>query len=269
MAWKRKERRLHEHTDHRGPESPGGTFGKLQGCPATFRLIYFPGQVVGFIGANGAGKTTTMADDGDAGNCLPRGSISVCGRGRVEIFQTKSGHRIGLDARQLWKPTAIPPSSSILIFTGGPFRFSNSRKRKRRVDEVMEFTELASIAERPMNKLSKRHGASASASAATLLHDPDVLILDEPAAGLDPKARIEFKNLVRLLAGAGKTIFHQLSYFCRNSAKCATRCFSSTRGLIVHHGSSGKGLKQMDGAAMVVDVQIIGKPGGPGANGWR
>ena len=70
----------------------------------------------------------------------------------------------------------------------------------------MDFADLSPIADRPMNKLSKGMGQRLCLGR-TLIHDPEVLVLDEPAAGLDPKARIEFKNLVRLLARQGKTIF--------------------------------------------------------------
>ena len=80
------------------------------------------------------------------------------------------------------------------------------KERRQRIQEVMDFTDLVSLAERFSNKLSKGMTQRLGLGRA-LLHDPQVLIMDEPAAGLDPKARVELKHLIRVLAKEGKTIF--------------------------------------------------------------
>lgn len=79
------------------------------------------------------------------------------------------------------------------------------------VDEVMDFTELAGLQNQMIDKLSKGQ-TQRLCLARTLISDAQFLILDEPAAGLDPKARLEFKNLVHLLQSARKNAAHQLPY---------------------------------------------------------
>src|SRR5207247_5947286 len=93
----------------------------------------------------------------------------------------------------------------------------------------------------------------------TLLHDPEVLILDEPAAGLDPKARIDFKHLIRLLAADGKTIFISSHILSELGEMCDTLLFIDA-GKIVHHGSS-ESLKEHNATAeMVVTIHVAGDP---------
>ena len=101
------------------------------------------------------------------------------------------------------------------------------------------------------------HGATALPGR-TLLHDPDVLILDEPAAGLDPKARVEFKQLVRLLAEEGKTIFISSHILSELGEMCDTMLFIDG-GAVVHHGSAESLQHRQDGAA-VFDVHVHGAP---------
>jgi len=77
--------------------------------------------------------------------------------------------------------------------------------REKRIAQVMAFTDLNPLEERMMKELSK--GMSQRLCLAkTLLHDPELLVLDEPAAGLDPRARVEFRELVRALANQGKGV---------------------------------------------------------------
>jgi ABC-2 type transport system ATP-binding protein len=92
----------------------------------------------------------------------------------------------------------------------------------------------------------------------TLIHDPEVLVLDEPAAGLDPKARIEFKNLVRLLAGHGKTIFISSHILSELGEMCDTLLFMD-RGTVVHHGET-ETLRRgtATGGTCLVDITVDG-----------
>lgn len=227
-------------------------FGKLQAV-RDISFDIFSGQVVGFIGANGAGKTTTMRMMATLE--LPTaGRISVCGHD-VLNFPNEVRRKIGWmpDAYGTYDNTTV---AEYLDFYGRAFGFKFA-ERRHRVAEVMEFTDLATLAERPINKLSKGMGQRLCLGR-TLLHDPEVLILDEPAAGLDPKARIEFKNLVRLLAGDGKTIFISSHILSELGEMCDTLLFIDA-GQIVHHGSA-ESLKQNNGASAVVEVQVAGAP---------
>jgi ABC-2 type transport system ATP-binding protein len=118
----------------------------------------------------------------------------------------------------------------------------------------MEFADLAAIADRPMKNLSKGMGQRLCLGR-TLIHNPEVLVLDEPAAGLDPKARIEFKNLIRLLSEQGKTIFissHILS-------ELGEMCDQLHRaGRIVHHGTTKP--QAAPRAQSVVEIRVVGNP---------
>ena len=103
-----------------------------------------------------------------------------------------------------------------LDFFGAIFRIP-LRIRRTRIEEVMHITNTASMQDKYVESLS--HGMQQRVGIArTLLHDPEVLILDEPANGLDPKARIEMRELLLKLAAAGKTLIvtsHILSELSR------------------------------------------------------
>ncbi len=213
----------------------------------------YRGQVVGFIGANGAGKTTTMRIMVTLD--LPTtGSASVAGWDVVN-FPSAVRSRIG------WMPDAFGAHDNTTVyeyldFYARSFGFKHAQ-RLGRIAEVMEFTDLTPIADRMMNKLSKGM-AQRLCLGRTLLHDPEVLILDEPAAGLDPKARVEFKRLVRLLAGEGKTVFISSHILSELAEMCDTMLFIDG-GVVVHHGSAESLQHRQDGAA-VFDVQVHGAP---------
>lgn len=230
-------------------------FGKLKAV-AGISFDIFPGQVVGFIGANGAGKTTTMRMMATLD--LPSsGHIRICGYD-VLNFPNKVRRNIGWmpDSYGTYNNTTV---AEYLDFYGRAFGFKFP-ERKKRVEEVMEFTDLAGISDRAINKLSKGMGQRLCLGR-TLLHDPEVLILDEPAAGLDPKARIEFKNLVRLLAETGKTIFISSHILSELGEMCDTLLFIDA-GRLVHHGSSESLLKQTSSTDGIIDIQVAGNPEG-------
>jgi ABC-2 type transport system ATP-binding protein len=94
----------------------------------------------------------------------------------------------------------------------------------------------------------------------SLLHDPQVLIMDEPAAGLDPKARVELKHLIRVLAKEGKTIFISSHILSELGEMCDTLLFLNN-GRIVHHGDSESLKRSSDSLGGVLyDVQLDGDP---------
>lgn len=214
------------------------------------------GQVVGFIGANGAGKTTTMRMMAtlDVPNA---GSIEI---GGADVLQQPK------EVRQLvgWMPDHYGTYASMTVFEYLDF-FARAyglrgKARTERVKEVMDFADLNPLADRLMNQLSKGMGQRLCFGR-MLIPDPEFLILDEPAAGLDPKARLEFKNLVRLLAQRGKTLFISSHILSELGEMCDTMLFIDA-GQIVYHGAA-ETLRRGEHRAterFVVEVRVLGGP---------
>lgn len=213
-----------------------------------------PAQVVGFIGANGAGKTTTMR---------LMATLDVPDSGTIRI----AGYDVLNDPAQVrrrigWMPESYGAYEHMTVieyldFYGRAYGFAGA-DRRRRIGEVMEFTDLASLADRPMKGLSKGMGQRLCLGR-TLLHDPAILILDEPAAGLDPRARIEFKRLVRLLAEDGKAVFISSHILSELGEMCDTMLFID-EGRIVHYGSP-ESLKARAAPEAIVRIEVADDPG--------
>jgi ABC-2 type transport system ATP-binding protein len=214
------------------------------------------GQVVGFIGANGAGKTTTMRIMATL-DSPTSGLVRIAGC-NVMLQPSQVRRLIG------WMPDNYGTYSNMNVFEYLDF-FARAyglkgQARHDRVTEVMDFADLTVLADRPMNKLSKGMGQRLCFGR-MLIPDPEFLILDEPAAGLDPKARMEFKNLVRLLAQRGKTLFISSHILSELGEMCDTLLFIDA-GKIVYHGASealrrGEVNSKGDGKT-VVHVHVIG-----------
>ena len=216
------------------------------------------GAVVGFIGANGAGKTTTMRIMATLDEPTS-GEVVVDGLDVVEE-PTKVRRLVG------WMPDAYGTYPNMTVFEYLDF-FARSygftrHERRSRVEEVMDFADLTPLADRQMAKLSKGMGQRLCFGR-MLIPDPEFMILDEPAAGLDPKARLEFKNLVRILAGRGKTLFISSHILSELGEMCDSLLFIDGGRLVYHgdadtlkHGLAGDG----DAGGMAVLVTVAGDP---------
>lgn len=159
------------------------------------------GAIWGFIGPNGAGKTTTMRivatlDVPDSGDARVEG-ISVL----VEPRKVRT--RVGFMSDQ-FQPYSNLDVGAFLDFFARAYGL-RGRERIRTVRSVVSFCRLESFLDRPATGLSKGMGQRVHL-AKTLLHDPALLILDEPASGLDPHARIELRELLKELAANGKGV---------------------------------------------------------------
>ncbi len=159
------------------------------------------GQILGLIGPNGAGKTTAI-------KILVGLSKPTTGTARIGDVDC-----VG-DARRIKQLVGYMPDRfgsydnmrvrEYLDFFGAAFGIPR-RTRIKRIDEVLETTNTAYMRDKFVESLS--HGMQQRVGIArTLLHDPQVLILDEPANGLDPQARIEMRDLLIRLAKLGKTL---------------------------------------------------------------
>jgi ABC-2 type transport system ATP-binding protein len=173
------------------------------------------GSILGFIGHNGAGKTTAIRIL--VGQARPTsGAATIAGADCVR------------DARKVKQLVGYMPDKfgsydnmrvrEYLDFFGAAFGIRR-KDRTKRINEVLDITGSRYMQDRYVEALS--HGMQQRIGIArTLLHDPEVLILDEPANGLDPEARIEMRELLLRLAGLGKTlivtshILPELSHIC-------------------------------------------------------
>lgn len=169
-------------------------FGKLKAVnDVSFKA--YAGQVMGYIGPNGAGKTTSMRilstlDVPTAGDAF------VCGYSVIDDPDVVRRY-LG------FMPDSFGRYSNMNVVEYLDF-FARSyglrgAKRRDAIDHVLVFTELRKLAHKPINSLSKGM-AQRLGLGRCLIHDPQVLIMDEPAAGLDPRARVELRELIHLLA---------------------------------------------------------------------
>lgn len=160
------------------------------------------GEVFGFIGPNGAGKSTTIKvlatllkpDSGRVridGIDVPKYPMAI--RRRIGYMPDFFGVYEDLSA------------SEYLHFYAAAYQIPRSQ-RGNTIGDVLALTDLTEKAQAPVDSLS-RGMKQRLALARVLLHDPDLLLLDEPASGLDPRARIELMEILRALRQMGKTIF--------------------------------------------------------------
>jgi ABC-2 type transport system ATP-binding protein len=161
----------------------------------------YAGEVFGYIGPNGAGKTTSMRilatlDEPTAGDAFVDGFSVVEDPDRVR-------RRLG------FMPDYFGTYQNVNVYEYLDF-FARSyglkgQERLSAIGEVMEFTQLDRLAQKPISGLSKGMKQRLCLGR-TMIHNPSVLVLDEPAAGLDPRARIELREMINKLAAAGKAI---------------------------------------------------------------
>jgi ABC-2 type transport system ATP-binding protein len=158
------------------------------------------GEVVGFLGTNGAGKTTTIKML--IGLLRPTsGTIRLFGG---DPLDASTRRRIGYMPEIAYYYPFLNVRE-LLAFYGGICGMEKKLVRSR-TEELLEEVGLVDAAKRPLKEYSKGMLQRAGIAQA-LLSDPDLLILDEPFTGLDPLARIHFRNLLKKLRDKGKSIF--------------------------------------------------------------
>jgi ABC-2 type transport system ATP-binding protein len=165
------------------------------------------GEIVGFLGLNGAGKTTTM-------RILTGYMPPTDGKGRVAGFDLLT-ESLEVRRRVGYLPENVPlyPEMTVVQYLDFMAELRRVPKREDRVDEVMETVHIEDRAESFIGNLSKGLRQRVGLAQA-LLHNPEVLILDEPMDGLDPQQQIEVKKLFREV-GKEKTVMlstHILSH---------------------------------------------------------
>jgi ABC-2 type transport system ATP-binding protein len=161
----------------------------------------FAGEVFGYIGPNGAGKTTSMRilatlDEPTYGDAFVDGFSVVDDPDRVR-------RRLGFMPDYFGTYENVNVEEYLDFFARAYGLLG--KERLRSIDFVMEFTGLDVLADKPVTGLSKGMKQRLCLGR-TMIHDPAVLILDEPAAGLDPRARIELREMIAKLAEIGKAV---------------------------------------------------------------
>jgi ABC-2 type transport system ATP-binding protein len=173
-------------------------YGKL----AALRSISFDataGEVLGILGPNAAGKTTTM-------RILAGYTPPSAGQARVAGYDVaKAPQDVRRHIGYLPEEVALYGEMSVRAYLDFMAGLHGMRRRKARLDEVMEMCQLTGMASRPAGKLSRGYRQRVGLAQA-LLHNPPVLILDEPTAGLDPAQIIEVRDLIRSLGKAHTVI---------------------------------------------------------------
>ena len=179
------------------------------------QLTIEEGECFGYIGPNGAGKTTTI-------KILATLLQPTWGEARV------CGHVVGYESRKIRPLIGYVPDffgayedmvvREYLEFFASAYNITG-KQRQRVVNDVLELTDLVYKTDALVDSLSRGMKQRLSI-ARVLLHDPKVLLLDEPASGLDPRARIEIRELLKELRRMGKTIIisshilHELAELC-------------------------------------------------------
>src|SRR5260221_49501 len=197
-------------------------YGRLRAVDnLSFRVE--PGQVLGFLGPNGAGKTTTMRI---VAGFLPAtsGRVLVCGHD-IETESVAAKRRIGYLPEGAPNYPEMTPRSFLEFIAEA--RGMPAEKRRQRLDEVFALLHLESVLEQSIDTLSKGYRRRVGLAQA-ILHDPEVLILDEPTDGLDPNQKHEVRKLIAELA-PGKAIIISTHILEEVDAVCS-------RAMIIAHG---------------------------------
>jgi ABC-2 type transport system ATP-binding protein len=208
------------------------------------------GEVFGFIGPNGAGKSSTI-------RILATLQHPSGGTVRVDGIEVRSDpmkirRKIGYmpDAFGLYEGLTV---REYLHFFAAAYDTLEVR-RDRLVDDVLTLTDLRSKIDAQVDGLS-RGMKQRLGLARVLLHDPELLLLDEPASGLDPRARIEVREILKELSRMGKTILisshilHELSQLC-------TRIGILEAGRLITEGSLEEIYRRL-GLMQLVHVQVV------------
>ena len=186
------------------------------------------GEVVAFLGPNGAGKSTTMKML--TGYLAPSaGTAKVCG---MEVAESRDevANRIGYLPENGPLYEEMTPLSLLNFF--GDARSIPSDKKEHRIQMVIDQCALKTVLNKPIGKLSRGFRQRVG-MANVLLHEPDVLIMDEPTAGLDPNQVLEVRKTIK---GLGKTILLS-THILQEVPEMADRILLINHGRLIFEGT--------------------------------
>lgn len=196
------------------------------------------GDVFGFIGPNGSGKTTTMRMIATLLN-PDHGEAYVCGKS-IYTNQEEIRRLVGFmpDFFGVYDDMTV---LEYLEFFCAAYRIDSSARRKI-CEEKLDLVDMSFKRDAMVNELS-RGQTQRIGLARTLLHEPQVLLLDEPASGLDPRARIEIRNLLKRLGELKKTVIVS-SHILPELADVCTRVGMIEKGVLVADGNVAEIMKK-------------------------
>jgi ABC-2 type transport system ATP-binding protein len=217
-------------------------------------LAVEPGMILGLLGPNGAGKTSTIMDV----IAPDRGEILFFGRARQEGDLRRVGYLP--EERGLYQKMSV--GEQLLFFAR--LRGLPRREARGRIDAWLERVGLAEWKERKVEELSKGMQQKIQL-VSTVLHDPDVLVLDEPFSGLDPINQGLFKDLLSEYKGRGKAILFSTHVMEQAEKLCDHLCLIS-KGRVVLEGGWREIQHRYGGTAFRVEAtgdleRLAGLPG--------
>jgi len=211
------------------------------------------GEVFGYIGPNGAGKTTTI-------RILCGLLLASSGSAKIDGMEVKD------NLSKIRRVTGYMPDSfgvyeemrvwEYLDFFGACFKIPR-KKRKERIDMALDITKSEKMRNYFVDSLS-RGMRQRIGLAKTLIHDPKVIFLDEPANGLDPRARIDMRDMIRNLASLGKTVLVS-SHILPELASICDKVGILERGVMLAQGTVEDIMRKVQ-PNRLVEVQFLGKP---------
>ncbi len=203
------------------------------------------GEILGFLGPNGAGKTTTMR--------IITGFLAATA-GRVSLAGFDVAEQ-PLEAKRhigyLPENPPVYPDMTVREYLSFVARIKGVPRAevKRRVDDAGEKCAVSDVRNRQIGKLSKGYRQRVGLAQA-LIHDPDVLILDEPTAGLDPKQIIETRELIQKLAGQHTIVLS--THILPEVSKTCQRVIVISKGHLVAEGSPDELTHRLQGFETVL-----------------
>ncbi|MFH1744818.1 MAG: ATP-binding cassette domain-containing protein [bacterium] len=209
------------------------------------------GEILGFLGPNGAGKTTTM-------KIIT--SFWTPTTGKVEVGGLDVAKKsLQTRARIGYLPENVPLYDDMRVYEYLKFvaevRGIKKENIKKRIKETVEACALQKVIKKPIDELSKGYRQRVGLAQA-IIHEPDILILDEPTTGLDPNQIVEIRDLIKKL-GKEKTVIFSTHILSEVSATC-DRAIIINNGRIVAQGTPDELIKQR-GAKTMLYIKIKGQ----------
>lgn len=208
------------------------------------------GEILGFLGPNGAGKTTTMKIITSFWT-PSKGSVKI---DNIDVMENSLATR----AKIGYLPETVPLYEDMRVFEYLKFiaeiRGLRKEEIKERIKEVVEETGLKKVLRKPIEELSKGYRQRVGLAQA-IMHNPDILVLDEPTTGLDPNQIVEIRELIKKI-GKEKTIIFSTHILSEVSATC-DRAIIINNGKIIAEGHPSE-LAKIAGVREIVYVKIKG-----------